>query len=295
MKSEKSKIKNESRFASLALLLISHLCFGCYFSCAAEALKIKPSEIFSGIPTTPTISLDSKHKIPNARQKIPPTPTQSPILIPTPLPTLIPTPTVTLTFTPTPSPTSRSRLILDNSSLKEFLKTHPTPPFAPTPEIATRPPDIEELRRLLHTTPTPTPRSEIFSYPLKIELQGAENPWGDPLAIVVFNFRLRNFYAALWFDSLKDEKDSVHFLKNTSSRERFSLKAGDYKLGGEFWLPQRPRQRIRVAFGTHHFRNHQTYAITLNRDFERIITGELEVRNAERQKSLARQRTQKRQ
>jgi|GEM_PF-641964 len=225
-------------------------------------------------PTTRTLSMVPT---PIARMPHPPSPT------PTPSRTIIPS----HKRTPTLVKSAEKRVVFDNKSLEEFVITHPAPMVQPRVLMATVTPDIEALRRRLYATPTPTPATPVhlFKYKLRIKIMGVETPWNDPLTHIDFNYMLRAFYGAITVTSEGVGHETVRFLKNRKSHEKFPLKPGRYQIMGEFWLLRNPQEKITVTFGVYDFSIQTNYLIELDEEFERALLYELELREIERQKA----------
>jgi hypothetical protein len=185
-----------------------------------------------------------------------------------------------------PAKDVEKKVVFDNMSLEEFVKTHPVPMVQSGPLMVTATPDIEVLRRRLYATPTPTPNApaHLFKYKLPIKIKGVETRWDEPLTHIDFYYMLRAFYGAITVNSEDVGHESVRFLKNMKSHEQFPLKPGRYQIMGEFWLLRNPEEKITVTFGAYNFSIQTNYLIELNEEFERALLYELELREIERQK-----------
>ncbi|HOE63662.1 MAG TPA: hypothetical protein PKW18_10850 [Candidatus Sumerlaeota bacterium] len=274
-----------------------------------EVIKISPSDIFSGMPTSPTLTLTPTpiHS---------PTPSPSPTFTPKPTPTLKPSPTPMPTPTPSPSPTPapklspvaapiktpaadapttpaltvskpqprKSNIIFDNAALNDFIRTNPLPDEKQISEKPIAPlPDIETLRRQLHApdSMTPAPASGYVKYELPLRIQNIENPWAENVARLDVNYLFRAFLGSIEITRMRDG-ETIRFLKNIRSHEFLTLEPGVYQIRGEFWLLRNPSEKIKGLFGEYTFAAQTSYLIEMDSQLEQALLYELELREAEK-------------
>jgi len=218
-----------------------------------DIIRIKPSDIFSGISEPSSKTLEQKNL------------------------------------------TSPSRIVLDNAAFYEMLRQNAQEKQKAEEQqkIDITEIDIEGLRKQLLATATPTHPSGMLYLPLNLEVLGRDNLWSESEVNIIFDYDLPHFYASISCDILGENRETITFLKNSESRERFPLKKGRYRLWGRFWLAKEPRQEIFVDLGSHVLEERNTYHITLDKRFERELFRELDIRKQLKQKSEAKNRKTK--
>lgn len=151
-------------------------------------------------------------------------------------------------------------------------------------------PDIEKLRKQIRATPSVTPATGDFRYKPRVEVRGAANPWGASLAYMDLHYELRALNSAVSFSPESGDYKTIRIMFNKKGRERFPLHPGRYHISGEFWLIRNPSEKISVDLGEHNFPAHTSFEMIFDRELERAVLYEMELKRLNRAKKLRQER-----
>ena len=177
----------------------------------------------------------------------------------------------------------QSPMVINNRNLEIILREEE--------QQKTPLPDVNQLRDKLRETPTPTPVGVEFNYELKPRERTPFTRLRKNLAVAVLDYRLVAFNMSLELRSADNEDaPPIRVLKNSDSKEKFTVEPGQYELFADFILRRSPGRKINAYLGTYKFHSGRAYEFRFRRDLEQSLLYQLEVRELDRKKRQTRSR-----